>query len=76
MLLNRGVSNPDDCTDFLRPSLKRLHDPALIPNLTFAAQRVAKAITNKEKIVIYGDYDVDGITAVAILWHAIKTLGG
>jgi single-stranded-DNA-specific exonuclease len=76
MLLNRGISTPDDCGDFLRPSLKCLHDPALIPNLTQAAQRVAQAIRDKQKIVVYGDYDVDGITAVAILWHAIKTLGG
>lgn len=76
LLLNRGLSELDDCHNFLRPSLKCLHDPALIPNLTAAAQRIAKAIRDGEKIVIYGDYDVDGITAVAILWHAIRLLGG
>ena len=62
--------------DFLRPNLKCLHDPAGIPGLTVAAERVAKAIRDKQKIVIYGDYDVDGITATAILWHAIRNLGG
>jgi single-stranded-DNA-specific exonuclease len=76
MLLNRGIVGADDCLNFLRPSLKCLHDPSLIPNLPLAAQRIAQAIKDREKIVIYGDYDVDGITAVAILWHAIKLLGG
>src|SRR4051812_30664583 len=76
VLLNRGVGEPEDCANFLRPSLKCLHEPPLIPNLTLAAERIARAVRDKEKIVIYGDYDVDGITATAILWHAIKLLGG
>ncbi|HEY7087807.1 MAG TPA: single-stranded-DNA-specific exonuclease RecJ [Tepidisphaeraceae bacterium] len=76
MLLNRGLSDPQDCTDFLRPSLKLLPDPGLISNLPAAAQRIAQAIRDRQKIVIYGDYDVDGITATAILWHAIRLLGG
>src|SRR5687768_7935845 len=76
MLLNRGISSPDDCLNFIRPSLKCLHEPGLIPNLIPAAQRVARAIKDGEKIVIYGDYDVDGIAATAILWHAIRLLGG
>jgi single-stranded-DNA-specific exonuclease len=76
VLLNRGLEQPDDCRQFLSPSLKCLHDPNLIPNLPKAAQRIARAIKAGEKIVIYGDYDVDGITATAILWHAIKLLGG
>lgn len=76
MLLNRGLTSPQDCSDFLKPNLKCLHDPSLLPNLPQAAQRVAKSIKDREKIVIYGDYDVDGITGVAILWHAIRILGG
>ena len=76
MLLNRGIRELQDCSEFLRPSLKCLHDPSLIPNLPLAAQRIAQAIRDRQKIVIYGDYDVDGITATAILWHAIKLLGG
>src|SRR3954462_6083537 len=75
-LLNRGMEDPDDCPNFLRPSLKCLHEPGLIPNLMLAAERIAKAIRERDKIVIYGDYDVDGITATAILWHAITLLGG
>lgn len=76
LLLNRGVSEADACREFLRPSLKTLHEPTLIAGLRSAAERIARAIRDREKIVIYGDYDVDGITATAILWHAITLLGG
>jgi single-stranded-DNA-specific exonuclease len=76
ILLNRGIREPQDCQDFLRPSLKCLHDPFLMPGLRKAGERIAQAIRDKQKIVIYGDYDVDGITATSILWHAIKVLGG
>jgi single-stranded-DNA-specific exonuclease len=76
VLLNRGISELEDCQNFLRPSLKCLHNPATIHDLTKAAERVARAIKDQQKIVIYGDYDVDGITATSILWHAIRLLGG
>src|SRR4051795_10459450 len=76
ILLNRGISQVEECFNFLQPSLKCLHDPALIPNLNKAAERIARAIRDKEKIVVYGDYDVDGITATAILWHAIRHFEG
>ena len=76
LLLNRGLSESQACMEFLRPSLKCLHEPAALGGLTKAAERIAKAVVDKRKIVIYGDYDVDGITAVAILWHAIRQLGG
>jgi single-stranded-DNA-specific exonuclease len=76
ILLNRGLAEPEQCRDFLQPSLKCLHDPAGIPNLPRAAERIAQAIRDRQKIVIYGDYDVDGIAATSILWHAIRLLGG
>ena len=76
ILLNRGLSDPDACQAFLRPVLTQLHPPEQLAGLSRAAERVAKAIRDGEKIVVYGDYDVDGITATAILWHAIRTLGG
>jgi single-stranded-DNA-specific exonuclease len=76
ILLNRGISSYDDALAFLKPSLLMLADPSLIPGLPAAAVRVAKAIRDRKKIVIYGDYDVDGITATSILWHAITLLGG
>lgn len=76
ILLSRGVSVPDECARFLSPTLKDLHEPSLIANLPQAADRIARAIRDREKITIYGDYDVDGITATAILWHTIRLLGG
>ncbi len=76
ILLNRGISEPMDCATFLRPSLKNLHEPFAIGNLRYAAERIARAIRDKEKVVIYGDYDVDGITSTSILWHAITLFGG
>lgn len=76
ILLNRGLDDFDQCRQFLSPSLKHLHNPALIFGLTRAAQRIVAAIKAGEKMVIYGDYDVDGITGTSILWHAIKILGG
>ena len=76
ILLNRGISEPQECQEFLRPNLKCLHDPYGIPGLQNAADRIARAIRDHQKIVIYGDYDVDGITATSILWHAIRVLGG
>jgi single-stranded-DNA-specific exonuclease len=76
ILLNRGIDQPDAAGQFLKPNLKYLHEPSLISGLDRAAERIARAVAAKEKIVVYGDYDVDGITAVSILWHALKTLGG
>ena len=76
MLINRGLTDADAGRKFLSPSLKDLHEPDQIGNLKQAAERMVRAIGDHEKIVIYGDYDVDGITATAILWHAIRLLGG
>jgi single-stranded-DNA-specific exonuclease len=74
-LLTRGMTEPDDCHAFLSPTLKLLHEPSLLPNAVRAAERIAKAVRDRQKIVIYGDYDVDGITATTILWHALTLLG-
>lgn len=76
VLINRGITDPDECRRFISPSLKQLHEPDAIANLNAAACRIVQAIRSAQKIVIYGDYDVDGITGTAILWHAIKLLGG
>jgi single-stranded-DNA-specific exonuclease len=76
MLLARGLSEPADCHAFLSPTLTSLHEPSSIFGMVRASERLAAAIRDRQKIVVYGDYDVDGITATAILWHAIKLLGG
>jgi single-stranded-DNA-specific exonuclease len=76
ILVNRHITSPDAASEFLSPKLLGLPDPDLLPGLGRAAARIAGAIAGKEPIVIYGDYDVDGITATSILWHAITLLGG
>ncbi len=57
---------------FLTPKLTHLHDPALLPGAVQAAKRIAQAVSDRQPIVIYGDYDVDGVTASAVLWHTLK----
>jgi single-stranded-DNA-specific exonuclease len=74
-LLSRGMTEADDCRAFLSPNLKMLHEPSALPGAVAAAERIASAVREKRKIVIYGDYDVDGITSTTILWHALKILG-
>lgn len=71
LLLNRGVLPGDDPTEFLTPQMKNLDPPDSLPGARFAAQAIAQAVKRGEKIVLYGDYDVDGIAGVAILWHTL-----
>ncbi len=75
ILLNRGLSDPAACEAFLRPNLKLLHDPSTLPGVPRAAERIARAVRESQPIAIYGDYDVDGITATSILYHALRALG-
>ncbi len=72
LLCVRGIANAADAGVFLDPKLSQLHDPSLIPDLDVAAERVVAALRAGERIVIYGDYDVDGVTATAILYHVCK----
>src|SRR5262245_59328115 len=74
VLAARGLTDPAQAALFLEPSLKHLHNPSLMPDLDRAAERILAAAKAKEPLVIYGDYDVDGITATAILFHTIKAL--
>lgn len=73
VLAARGIG-PDRVESFLEPSLLDLHDPSLIPDLDRAAERLLDACRAREPIIIYGDYDVDGVTATAILYHMILAL--
>ncbi|AQT67602.1 Single-stranded-DNA-specific exonuclease RecJ [Anaerohalosphaera lusitana] len=72
VLLNRELDTPTIAEKFLNPKLSDLIEPEKMPGVPKAVERVAKAITSKEKIAIYGDYDVDGITSTAILWHLLR----
>ena len=72
VLATRGLADPDAARAFLAPDLSQLHPPEAEPALLVAAERLATAARDGEPIVIYGDYDADGITASAILWHALR----
>ncbi len=73
MLINRGVESFDQAKDYFRPSLSQLHDPFLMQDMEAAVHRISKAVVNQEKILVYGDYDVDGTTAVALMYSFLKT---
>ncbi|HEY3741401.1 MAG TPA: single-stranded-DNA-specific exonuclease RecJ [Bryobacteraceae bacterium] len=76
VLWNRGFRDPASSRDFLSPSLELLHDPMLMSGMPRAVERLSRAIRNREKILIYGDYDVDGTTSIVILKKAIELSGG
>jgi len=75
VLINRGVTDVQAGSVFLQPRLTQLIDPQLMPGIESAVRRIKQAVTAKEKITIYGDYDVDGIAGVTILWQILKLLG-
>ena len=68
LLLSRGVTDFESAKTFFRPELSRLHDPFLMKDMDKAVQRILYAIKQKENILVYGDYDVDGTTAVALMY--------
>jgi single-stranded-DNA-specific exonuclease len=72
LLVQRGIATFDQARDFFRPSLANLHDPFLMNDMDKAVERLSKAVSNKEKILVYGDYDVDGTTAVALLFSFLR----
>ncbi len=74
ILVQRGLVDYDSAKSYFRPDLKQLHDPFLMKGMHEAIDRIEKAINNKEKILIYGDYDVDGTTSVAITYLFFKNI--
>ncbi|HKS36633.1 MAG TPA: single-stranded-DNA-specific exonuclease RecJ [Verrucomicrobiae bacterium] len=74
-LVNRGLSLPAAASEFLEPRLKRLSDPFLLPNMATAVERLFLARNRSERLVIFGDYDVDGVTSTALLSEALGVLG-
>lgn len=74
LLVQRGISTFDEAKSFFRPSLLSLHDPFLMKDMDIAVQRIEESIMRKEKILIYGDYDVDGTTAVSLVYLFLKGL--
>lgn len=72
LLVQRGISSVEEAQRFLRPNLNNLHDPFLMPDMAKAVARLNRALGNKERIMIYGDYDVDGTTAVALVYKFLE----
>src|SRR4051812_45184856 len=75
ILLNRGIFEPEAARLFLQAKLNDLHDPALLPGAAEAADRISLAVKRRKKIVIYGDYDVDGVCGTSVLWACLKLAG-
>ena len=74
LLAQRGIGTFQDARAFFRPDLKNLHDPFLMKDMDRAVERVHRAVESGEKILVYGDYDVDGTTAVALVYSFLKKL--
>nr|BFF35861.1 single-stranded-DNA-specific exonuclease RecJ [Tenacibaculum mesophilum] len=74
ILVQRGIETFDEAKHFFRPSLSDLHNPFLMKDMELAVQRIETAITNNENILVFGDYDVDGTTAVSLLSSYLKTI--
>ncbi|NNF01736.1 MAG: single-stranded-DNA-specific exonuclease RecJ [Bacteroidia bacterium] len=74
LLVRRGIRNFEEAKAFFRPTLNMLHDPFLMKDMDKAVERFEKAVASNEKIIVYGDYDVDGTTAVALAYTFLKEL--
>ncbi|GHU54915.1 single-stranded-DNA-specific exonuclease RecJ [Bacteroidia bacterium] len=72
LLVKRGITSAESAKKFFKPSMNDLHDPYLMPDMDKAVERLNKALANKEKILVYGDYDVDGITAVSLVYKCLQ----
>lgn len=73
LLIQRGIDTYDKARDFFRPNLNKLHNPFLMEDMEKAVERILMAIDAKEKIMVYGDYDVDGTSAVALVYSYLST---
>ncbi len=75
LMRQRGVHTPEEVEQFLRPKLRDLSDPFLLSDMSKAVERILQAIDSKERICIYGDYDVDGISSVSVLKQGLEAYG-
>src|SRR5581483_7143789 len=76
VLVARGLADPEIARRFLAPSLDDLHDPMMLRDMPVAVERLRRAIRDRESILLYGDYDVDGTASVVLLKKAIELAGG
>jgi len=75
VLANRGVRDEDEARQFLNPTLKNLRPPDELPDIEVAAERIMRAVREKERIIVYGDYDADGVTSTALLMSFLQSIG-
>ena len=75
ILVNRGITSEEKIRQFLEPTRQDFYNPYLMKDMEIAVERIVKAIENQEKVIIYGDYDVDGITSTTVLKKFLKDLG-
>src|SRR5689334_10809046 len=73
LLVNKNITTFEEAKKFFRPTIEDLHDPFLMKDMDKAVERIERAISGGEKILIYGDYDVDGTTAVALVYSFLQT---
>ena len=75
LVYNRGYHDPNIARGFLKTSIGSLHDPFIMKDMDAAVKRIREALENKEKITVYGDYDVDGVTSVTLIYLYLRSLG-
>ena len=76
LLAQRGISEPVEASAFFRPAMEQLHDPFLMADMLQAVERIERALGDNERIMVYGDYDVDGTTAVALVYSFLLRFTG
>ena len=75
LLYERGIQTKEDLEDFLEPKLEKLHDPYFLHDMDKAVERIRRAIEDYEQILIYGDYDADGMTSASIMKETLEQMG-
>ena len=75
VILARGCSTPEEASGYLAKKLTDLHDPESLPGVSAAADRIVEAVQAGRRVTVYGDYDVDGVTATSLLWHCLQLTG-
>src|SRR5450755_4063888 len=74
ILIGRGIENFSRAREYFRPDISQLHDPWLMKDMDLAVKRILQSIDQKEKILVFGDYDVDGTSSVALMYQMLRKI--